>query len=243
MQGIPPEDGDPPRPLTRETAMTTLLLDCVETETGPAPTRAVIWLHGLGADGHDFEPIVPELDLHGLPPIRFVFPHAAVQPVTINGGMAMRAWYDILTGDLVQREDDAGIRASQRHVENLIARENQRGIPTEHIVLAGFSQGCAMALHAGLRHRDRLAGLVALSGYLPLAATFGAERSPANTGTPIFMGHGTADPIVAPARATASRDALRQLGYDVEWHAYPMPHSVCAPELCDISAFLRKVLA
>jgi len=223
--------------------MTDTLLDCVQTETGPNPTRAVIWLHGLGADGHDFEPIVPELDLRGLPPVRFVFPHATVQPVTINGGMAMRAWYDIIVSDLVRREDDAGIRASQRLVENLIARENQRGIATGHIVLAGFSQGCAMTLHTGLRLRDKLAGLVALSGYLPLAATFASERSPANASTPIFMGHGTADPIVMLDRATASRDLLRQEGYDVEWHAYPMPHSVCAPELGDISAFLRKVLA
>ena len=223
--------------------MTDTLLDCVEAETGPQPTRAVIWLHGLGADGHDFEPIVPELDLRGLPPVRFVFPHATVQPVTINGGMAMRAWYDIVASDLVRREDEAGIRASQRHVERLITRENQRGIPSEHIVLAGFSQGCAMTLHTGLRHPEKLAGLVALSGYLPLAASFVAERHPANADTPIFMGHGTADPIVAPERATASRDALRQLGYDVEWHAYPMPHSVCAPELADISAFLRKTLA
>ncbi|MDX3906658.1 MAG: dienelactone hydrolase family protein [Pigmentiphaga sp.] len=219
------------------------LLECVEVETGPQPSRAVIWLHGLGADGHDFEPIVPELDLSGLPPIRFVFPHASVQPVTINGGMAMRAWYDIVAADLVRREDEAGIRTSQRHVEGLIARENQRGIASRHIVLAGFSQGCAMTLHTGLRHPDRLAGLLALSGYLPLATGFAAERHPANAATPIFMGHGTADPIVALDRAAASRDALRQLGYDVEWHAYPMPHSVCAPELADISAFLRKVLA
>src|SRR5690606_38860687 len=139
------------------------ILECVEIETGPNPTRAVIWLHGLGADGHDFEPIVPELDLSGLPPIRFVFPHAPVQPVTINGGMAMRAWYDIIVSDLVRREDEAGIRASQRRIEHLLARENERGIPTEHIVLAGFSQGCAMTLHTGLRHAARLAGLVALS--------------------------------------------------------------------------------
>ncbi|VCU68542.1 Carboxylesterase 2 [Pigmentiphaga humi] len=223
--------------------MTDILLDCVEIETGPLPTRAVIWLHGLGADGHDFEPIVPELDLRGLPAIRFVFPHASVRPVTINGGMAMRAWYDIVVADLVRREDDAGIRASQRQVAALIARENQRGVASEHIVLAGFSQGCAMTLQAGLRHPERLAGLVALSGYLPLAATLDAERNPANAATPIFMGHGTADPVVAPERAAASRDALRQMGYPVEWHDYPMPHSVCAPEVADIAAFLRKTLA
>ncbi|MBX6319600.1 dienelactone hydrolase family protein [Pigmentiphaga sp.] len=223
--------------------MSDTLLECVEVETGPNPTRAVIWLHGLGADGHDFEPIVPELDLSGLPPIRFVFPHAPVQPVTINGGMAMRAWYDIIVSDLVRREDEAGIRASQRRIEHLLARENERGIPTEHIVLAGFSQGCAMTLHTGLRHAARLAGLVALSGYLPLAASFAAERHPANARTPIFMGHGTADPIVAMDKAIASRDTLERLGYEVEWHAYPMPHSVCAPEVADISAFLRRTLA
>ncbi|GAA4321140.1 alpha/beta hydrolase [Pigmentiphaga soli] len=219
------------------------LLDCVEIATGPDPARAVIWLHGLGADGHDFAPLVPELKLDGLPDVRFVFPHAEIQPVTINGGMAMRSWYDILGADLVRREDEAGIRASQRHVENLIARENARGIADEHIVLAGFSQGCAMTLHTGLRHPRRLAGLVALSGYLPLSDGFAAERHPANAGTPVFMAHGSADPVVPLARAEASRAALQALGQPVEWHVYPMPHSVCLPEVDDISAFLRKTLA
>ncbi len=221
----------------------TTLLECVETETGANPTRSVIWLHGLGADGHDFYPIVPELKLAGLPAIRFVFPHAAVQPVTINGGMAMRSWYDIKLADLGRQEDAAGIRVSQRRVENLIARENERGVASEHIVLAGFSQGSAMTLHTGLRHPRRLAGLVALSGYLPIADTVEAELTPANALTPIFMGHGKSDPVVPLARAEASRDKLIKLGYDVEWHAYPMQHSVCAPELDDISTFLRKILA
>jgi phospholipase/carboxylesterase len=221
----------------------TTLLECVETETGANPTRSVIWLHGLGADGHDFHPIVPELKLAGLPAIRFVFPHATVQPVTINGGMAMRAWYDIKLADLGRQEDAAGIRISQQLVENLIARENERGVASEHIVLAGFSQGSAMTLHTGLRYPHRLAGLVALSGYLPIAETVEAEVLPANAQTPIFMGHGKSDPVVQFPRAEASRDKLIALGYDVEWHAYPMQHSVCAPELDDISAFLRKVLA
>lgn len=221
----------------------TPLLDSVETTTGPAPTRAVIFLHGLGADGNDFFPVVPELGLQDLPAIRFVFPHATIQPVTINGGMSMRSWYDIVLADLTRREDEAGIRVSQQHVERLIARENARGVATEHIVIAGFSQGCAMTLHTGLRHPDKLAGLVALSGYLPIADKLEAERSAANANTPIFMGHGTSDPVVPLARAEASRDRLNALGYPVEWHTYPMPHSVSPKELMDLSAFLHKVLA
>ena len=221
----------------------TPLLDSIETTTGPEPTRAVIFLHGLGADGNDFFPVVPELNLQGIPAVRFVFPHATIQPVTINGGMSMRSWYHIKLADLTRREDEAGIRVSQQHVERLIARENARAIATEHIVLAGFSQGCAMTLHTGLRHPQKLAGLVALSGYLPIADLLDAERSPANAATPVFMGHGTSDPVVPLARAEASRDRLTALGYPVEWHTYPMPHSVCVPELADISAFLRKVLA
>mgnify|MGYP003586690845 CR=1 FL=1 len=220
-----------------------VLLDSVETETGPNPSRCVIWLHGLGADGHDFYPVVPELRLQNLPATRFVFPHATVQPVSINGGMAMRSWYDIRVADLTRREDADGIRASQVLVENLITRENERGIPSENIVLAGFSQGCAMTLHTGLRHPRQLAGLVALSGYLPIADRVAAEVDAANASTPIFMGHGTRDGVVPLARAQASREALEQLGYDVEWHAYPMQHSVCAQELADLSAFLHKVLA
>jgi phospholipase/carboxylesterase len=205
--------------------------------------RSVIWLHGLGADGNDFAPLVPELNLGDLPAIRFVFPHAPVRPVTINGGMAMRAWYDILAPELVLREDEAGLRASQQAVEALVARENSRGIPTEHIVLAGFSQGCAMTLQTGLRLNSRLAGMVCLSGYLPLARQAAAERSPANQDTPIFMAHGTMDPVVVPQRAQASHQALKQMGYAVQWHEYMMPHSVCLEEVKDIAAFLRAVLA
>ena len=220
----------------------TSLLECVEIETGPNPTRAVVWLHGLGADGNDFAPLVPELNLNGLPAIRFVFPHAPIRPVTINNGMAMRAWYDIFAPDLVRREDEPGLRASQQAVEALIARENERGIPSQHIVLAGFSQGCAMTLQTGLRHDQKLAGLMGLSGYLPLASTAAAERSPANQDTPVFLAHGVMDPVVVPSRAEATRQALQDMGYSVDWHTYNMPHSVCLEEINDISAFLQTTL-
>lgn len=219
------------------------VLDHIEIETGPEPRHAVIWLHGLGADGNDFAPIVPELDLGGLGSVRFVFPHAPMQPVTINNGMTMRAWYDITMPDLVRREDEKGLRASQQAVEALIARENARGIPAERIVLAGFSQGCAMALQTGLRHPARLAGIIGLSGYLPLAAMAAEERHAANHDTPIFLAHGTLDPVVAFERAQASLEALEQMGYDVRFKTYPMPHSVCLEEVHDIAAFLREVLA
>lgn len=218
------------------------LLDAIELETGPQPTHAVIWLHGLGADGNDFAPIVPELRLPAAPPVRFVFPHAPVQPVTINGGMRMRSWYDILVMDLVRQEDAAGIRRSEAAVHALIARENARGIPTSRIVLAGFSQGCAMTLHTGLRLPEKLAGMMGLSGYLPLLDLAAAERHGANADTPIFLAHGEYDPVVDIARATASRDMLRSLGHDVRWHTYPMQHSVCAEEVADIRDFLMQVL-
>lgn len=218
-------------------------LPAIERETGPNPGASIIVLHGLGADGSDFLPISEELDLSTVGPVRFVFPHAPTRPVTINGGYVMRAWYDILTPDLVgPREDEAGLRASQALVEGLIEREVQRGIPASRIVLAGFSQGCAMTLLAGLRHRERLAGLVCLSGYLPLAATTAAERSAANADVPIFLAHGRGDPVVVFPRATASRDALLALGYAVEWHEYAMPHSVCMEEVADLNAWLLKVL-
>lgn len=220
----------------------TTLLPAIEMTSGPIPTAAVIWLHGLGASGDDFAAIVPELDLRGCPAIRFVFPHAPSIPVTINGGYVMPAWYDIRGADLVRREDEAGIRQSALAIEALIARELQRGIQPRRIVLAGFSQGCAMVLHTGLRHAQPLAGIMALSGYLPLADTLAAERHPANQHTPIFMAHGSEDPVVAPARAEASRDLLRPLGYTVQWHSYPMPHSVHPQEIRDISDFLRQVL-
>ncbi len=218
------------------------LLECVEHETGPAPTHSVIWLHGLGADGHDFAPIVPELRLPAGRAVRFVFPHATIQPVTINGGMAMRSWYDILTPQLVKREDETGIRASEQAILALIARENTRGVPSANIVLAGFSQGCAMTLHTGIRTRFKLAGLMGLSGYLPLGDLAQAEHQTANLNTPIFLAHGTYDPVVAPERAEVSRARLQELGYKVQWHTYPMPHSVCPEEIADISQFLQSVL-
>ncbi|NYT22107.1 dienelactone hydrolase family protein [Alcaligenaceae bacterium] len=217
-------------------------LDAIEIETGPQPRYSVIWLHGLGADGNDFVPVVPELELGDLGPVRFIFPHAPVRPVTINNGMAMRAWYDIYLPDLVRREDDAGLRESQRTVEALIAHENSRGIPTGRIVLAGFSQGCAMALQTGLRHPEKLAGIIGLSGYLPLAAKAADERHGANNRTPIFLAHGTMDPVVDFERARATLEALEKMGYDVRFKTYPMPHSVCLEEIHDIAAFLREIL-
>lgn len=218
------------------------LLPAVELETAPNPTHAVIWMHGLGADGNDFAPIVPHLSWPGAPAIRFVFPHAEVRPVTINGGMPMRAWYDIFQMAAGVREDSAGIHHSAAQVEALIARENARGIPSSKIVLAGFSQGCAMTLYTGLRYAQPLAGLIALSGYLPLADSLAQERSAANAETPIFMGHGAQDPIVIPSRAETSRRILESQGYKVEWRIYPMPHSVCPQELADIGVFLKTVL-
>jgi phospholipase/carboxylesterase len=219
------------------------LLDCVELQTDPNPVRSVIWLHGLGADGYDFVPVVRELEALGVPPARYVFPHAPQIPVTINGGYVMRAWYDILGAELVRREDEAGIRGSATAVGRLIEREVERGVGGSRIVLAGFSQGGAITLHAGLRLAQPLAGLMALSTYLPLADTVESERHAASTSVPVFMAHGTADPVVPHARGTASRDRLRALGYDVEWHDYPMPHSVNEDEIRAIASFLQRVLA
>ncbi|MFM2400100.1 MAG: hypothetical protein RL341_2257 [Pseudomonadota bacterium] len=218
------------------------LLECVEVETAPNPTAAVIWMHGLGADGNDFVPIVREFAMAGCPPIRFVFPHAPTMPVTINGGYVMRAWYDIFGADLVRREDESGIRQSAAQIEALIAREKARGLAGDRIVLAGFSQGCAMTLFTGLRHAQPLAGLIALSGYLPIAEKTAAERSSVNQNTPIFMAHGTHDGVVPIGRAEASRDALTRLGYAVQWHSYPMQHGVHPDEIDAIAAFLSKVL-
>ncbi len=217
------------------------LLDAIQLETGRDPERSVIWLHGLGADGRDFVPIVGELDLPP-EPIRFVFPHAPVQPVTINNGMSMRAWYDIVADDLARREDERGVRASQGLVEALVARERERGVPAARIVLAGFSQGGAISLQTGLRHPERLAGIMALSTYVPIAATLEAERNAANGDVPIFMAHGTQDPIIPLAHARRSRELLERLGYPVEWHEYAMPHSVSPQEIDDIGAWLRRVL-
>jgi phospholipase/carboxylesterase len=219
------------------------LLEHIQVETGPNPTAAIIWMHGLGADGNDFVPLVQELDYTGLPAIRFVFPHANTMPVTINGGYVMRAWYDITGAELTRREDEAGLRASQGSIEALIAREKERGIPTSKIILAGFSQGCAMTLQAGLRHPEKLAGMLCLSGYLPLADKVPAERTQESLSVPIFMAHGRQDPVVPFVRAEQSRDVLKSLGYQVEWHEYMMQHSLCIEEVRDINAWLRKVLA
>lgn len=218
-------------------------LETLEIETGPAPERSVIVLHGLGDDGHGWAPITAELDLSALGPVRFVLPHAPMRPVTINNGYVMRAWYDILGTDLPRREDEAGLRDAQAQIEALITAEQQRGIPASRIALVGFSQGCAMALLTGLRHRERLAGVAGLSGYLPLAASTAAERSEANRDVPLFLAHGTDDPVVMFQRGTASRDALAALGYPIEWHDYRMPHSVCAEEIADLNRWLLRVLA
>ncbi len=214
----------------------------IEIETGPNPTAAIIVMHGLGADGNDFVPICNELDLSGIGPVRFVFPNAPVMAVTVNNGYRMPAWYDIFGANLVQREDEAGLRRSLASIEQLIAHEKQRGIAARRIVIAGFSQGCAMALLTGLRHHERLAGIAALSGYLPLAATTEAERSEGNRDVPIFQAHGERDGVIPIARAVASRDALTALGYAVEWHAYPMEHSVCMEEIVDLGSWLRGIL-
>ena len=211
-------------------------MEAIQIETGRNPQAAVIWLHGLGADGHDFEPIVPELELEK--PVRFVFPHAPIRPVTINNGMRMRAWYDIYQFG-GGREDEQGLRASQKLVEELIRAQ---GMPANRIVLAGFSQGGAIVLQAGLRQAGRLAGIMALSCYLPIASSVAAERAEANKDVPIFMAHGRYDDIIPIQRAQQSREFLEKLGYAVEWHEYPMPHSVCPQEIGDISACLAKVL-
>ena len=222
------------------------LLECVEVATGPAPVASVIWMHGLGADGYDFVPVVKQLDMNALPGLeaglRFIFPHAPMRPVTINNGMVMRAWYDIKMIDLVRQEDEAGLRASQAECEKLIASEVARGIPKHRIVLAGFSQGGAITLQTGLRHKDRLAGLMVLSSYLPIASTVAAEMSAASKDLPIFMAHGTHDPMIALSRATASRDQLQQLGCTIEWNEYPMEHSLALEEVRDIRAWLGRVL-
>lgn len=214
----------------------------LESQPGTPATAAVIWLHGLGADGNDFAGLVPELDLDGCPPIRFVFPHAPSIPVTLNGGYIMPAWYDILGLNGTAAQDAAGIQKSELAIKALIDNEVARGIPFDRIVLAGFSQGCAMALHTGLRLPHKLAGIMAMSGYLPLADRTSSERLEANAHTPIFMAHGTQDPVVVIARGEESRDALAALGHPVQWHAYPMQHAVHPREIADISAFLKQVL-
>lgn len=218
------------------------MLDTLDIDPGVPPAATLIVLHGLGADGNDFVPICDELDLTAIGPVRFVFPHAPVRPVTINGGHAMRAWYDILGLGGRSPEDEPGLRQSIADIEALLAREQARGVPASRTVLMGFSQGCAMSLLAGLRHPSRLAGIVGLSGYLPLADTLAAERSAANADVPVFMAHGRHDDVVNIARGQQARDTLAGLGYGVEWHDYAMPHSVCAEEVSDLNAWLLKVL-
>jgi phospholipase/carboxylesterase len=221
------------------------LLETIEIETGKNPAASVIWMHGLGADGSDFVPIVEELELDGTPGIRFLFPHAPMRPVTINNGYVMRAWFDVSLGDLEgnsRRADERGVRESQAQIAALIEREAKRGVEPEHIVLAGFSQGGAIALQTGLRYPRRLAGVMALSTYLPLADTLAREATPASKATPIFMAHGIYDPLIPLAMGAGSMTLLTGFGYTVEWRQYPMPHSVCPQEIEDIGAWLRRVL-
>jgi phospholipase/carboxylesterase len=218
------------------------MLTAIEIETGDNPTHAIIWLHGLGADGHDFVPIVDELDLPSKKRIRFIFPHAPERPVTINGGYVMRAWYDIYHADFNHRQDESGIRESQQAIDALIIREQQRGIPTQHIFLAGFSQGGAMALQTGLRQAQPLSGIIALSCYLPLVETLATEASPSNASIPILMTHGINDPVIPIAYAIASKDELLAAHYQVDWHQYLMAHTVCGPEIADISYWLQRLV-
>lgn len=221
-------------------------LQVLEAQTGNPddnPVATILIMHGLGADGRDFVPIAQQMDLSSVGPVRYLFPNAPTIPVTINGGYVMPAWYDILVSDLVKREDEAGLRQSQMQIEEIITNEKARGIPANRIVVAGFSQGCAMALMVGLRHAEELAGIVGMSGYLPLADTTAAEHTAASLKTPIFMAHGTRDGVVVLPRAIASRDALAAMGYSVEWHDYVMEHSVCPQEVLDLEAFLKRVLS
>ncbi|AYQ28912.1 MULTISPECIES: alpha/beta hydrolase [unclassified Polaromonas] len=218
-------------------------LQVIEAQTGENPVATIIIMHGLGADGRDFLPFAEQIDLSGVGPVRWLFPNAPQIPVTINGGYVMPAWYDLLGADLVTRQDEAGLRKSQLEIDALIEHEKSRGIPARKIVVAGFSQGCAMALMTGLRHQERLAGIAGLSGYLPLADKTAAERSAASKDTPIFLAHGTHDGVVILPRATASRDALTAMGHQVDWHEYRMEHSVCPEEVADLEEWLQRVLA
>jgi phospholipase/carboxylesterase len=217
-------------------------LETVTVETGPKPAFSIIWMHGLGADGHDFEPLVPELVDAGMPALRFVFPHAPVRPVTINNGFPMRAWYDIIGIDRRSAEDFAGIHASGEAIGELIRQENARGVATNRIALAGFSQGGALALHVATRHPDKLAGVIALSCYLPLARQFATERTAANLTAPLFLAHGTQDPVVPFTLGDETRKILEGTGYRPEWHAYAMPHALCAEEVVDLRNFLKKIV-
>ena len=220
-----------------------MTLQTIELNPAAEPRASIIILHGLGADGTDFLSMADELELDAVGPVRYVFPRAPVRPVTINAGYAMRAWYDILGSELAQREDEAGLRASFRLVQQLIEREVARGVPSRRVVVAGFSQGCAVTLGAGLRHSQRLGGLAGLSGYVPLAATLAAERHDANRDTPVFLAHGRNDAMITLARGTGGRDLLQGLGQPVEWHDYPMEHSVCMEEVQALQGWLLRVLA
>lgn len=222
---------------------TTTTLTTVEIEPKSAARSSVIWMHGLGADAHDFEPIVPELRLPDELAIRFVFPNAPIRPVTVNGGMRMRAWYDVLSMDLPRQEDPDGVYASERAIYDLLEREKKRGIPAERIVLAGFSQGGAMALHTALRYPDRLAGILALSCYIPLAGKLSGERRLANQRTPIFIAHGDYDAVIPMRYGQQGAGSLENLGYPVEWRDYGMGHEVCREEIRDIAEWLGRVLA
>lgn len=216
-----------------------LLPDTVEVTGGAKPVGCVIWLHGLGADGHDFEPIVPELRLPADLPLRFVFPHAPVRPVTVNGGVPMRAWYDIVSLDATGRADAAGVRDSTNLLEALVSREQERGMASDRIVIAGFSQGGAVAINTALRAENRLAGLMALSTYIALPDEFAASKG--NRELPVFMAHGSFDPMIPMRWGRASADRLIESGFEVEWHDYPMAHAVCPQEIQDIRAWLLKV--
>jgi phospholipase/carboxylesterase len=217
-------------------------LETVTVETGPEPAFTIIWMHGLGADGHDFEPLVPEVVDQGMPALRFVFPHAPVRPVTINNGYQMRAWYDIIGIDQRSTEDFKGIGESADSIGGLIHREHARGITSDHILLAGFSQGGALALHLATRHPDTFAGVIALSCYLPLARDLTRSRNTANLSTPIFMAHGTQDPVVPYVLGEESRQLLEAAGFKPQWHAYPMAHGLCEQEVADLRTFLRGIL-
>jgi phospholipase/carboxylesterase len=217
-------------------------LESVIVETGPQPSFTIIWMHGLGADGHDFEPLVPELVERGMPSLRFIFPHAPVRPVTLNNGYRMRAWYDIAGIDRRSAEDFAGMQASADAIAALVSRENEAGIPSTRIAIAGFSQGGAMALHLATRSADRFAGIIALSCYLPLSRELATKKQAANDATPFFMAHGVQDPVVPFLLGDESRAELQKAGYAVEWHDYPMPHAVCEPEVADIRAFLKRIV-
>ena len=217
-------------------------LESVIVETGPKPTFTIIWMHGLGADGHDFEPLVPELLDKSLPALRFIFPHAPVRPVTLNNGYRMRAWYDIVGIDRRSAEDFAGMRDTADAIGDLVKRENDAGIASTRIAIAGFSQGGAMALHIATRSAQKFAGVIALSCYLPLTRELASKRNPANNTTPFFMAHGTQDPVVPYALGDESRQLLAAAGYAVDWHSYPMQHGLCEPEVADIRAFLKRIV-